>query len=210
MQEYKNAGATFAKWRAIYTIGENIPSRDCMKENAVSLAKYAFMCQELDIVPIIEPEILMDGGHSIEECYKITAQNFDILFSKLQDLRVFIPGVILKTSMVIPGKEAKIRVSSEKIAEMTIKCLKEHASKDIGGIVFLSGGQSDKEATLNLNAMHQIPELSWPLTFSYGRAIQNEALQSWAQNPNDISGAQTFLVERAKANSLASVGEYKK
>ena len=210
LKEYKNMGATFAKWRAVYMIGENIPSEDCMKENAFSLAKYAALCQELDIVPIIEPEVLFDGDHTIEKCYEITSRNLDIIFIELQKLDIFIPGVILKTSMVLSGKDAKEKSSAEDIAKMTIKCLEEHVPAHIGGIVFLSGGQGDEEATINLNAMHRIGPLPWPLTFSYGRAIQNPALQSWAKNPSDVAGAQVLLVERAKANSLASVGEYKK
>ena len=210
LKEYKNMGATFAKWRAVYTIGENIPSEDCIKENAVILAKYATLCQELDIVPIIEPEVLFEGAHSIEKSYEINAKNLEIVFNELKNSNIFLPGLILKTSMVIPGKEAKEKSSPEKVAEMTVKCLKEHIPVEIGGIVFLSGGQDDEEATLNLNAMHKIGSLPWPLTFSYSRAIQNPALQSWAKNTNDIASAQALLVERAKANSLASIGEYKK
>lgn len=210
LKEYKGMGATFAKWRAVYAIGENTPSVDCMKENAIILAKYAAMCQEFDIVPIIEPEVLFDGNHSIEKCYEVTANNLDIVFNELRDLNVFIPAVILKTSMVLAGKDAKEKASAEQIAQMTLKCLKENVPADIGGIVFLSGGQSDEDATMNLNAMHKMGVLPWSLSFSYARAIQNSALQSWAKNPNDITNAQAFLIERAKANSLASIGKYEK
>jgi len=209
LKEYKTIGATFAKWRAVYTVGANTPSEDCMKENAVRLAKYAVLCQELNIVPIIEPEVLLDGDHGVEKCREVTAHNLDILFSELKKQEVFIPGIILKTGMVMPGKGANEKVTPEKIAEMTIRCLKEYVPEEIGGIVFLSGGQEDLEATVNLNAMHKVGSLPWPLTFSYGRAIQNPALQSWAKTPEDISSAQALLLERAKANSLASVGEYK-
>jgi len=209
LKEYKTMGATFAKWRAVYTVGANTPSEDCMKENAVRLAKYAVLCQELNIVPIIEPEVLLDGDHGVEKCREVTAHNLDILFSELKKQEVFIPGIILKTGMVMPGKGANEKVTPEKIAEMTIRCLKEYVPEEIGGIVFLSGGQEDLEATVNLNAMHKVGSLPWPLTFSYGRAIQNPALQSWAKTPEDISSAQALLLERAKANSLASVGEYK-
>ncbi|MBI2627754.1 fructose-bisphosphate aldolase class I [Candidatus Nomurabacteria bacterium] len=208
LKEYKNMGAIFAKWRAVYSIGENIPSVDCMKENAILLAKYAVLCQELDIVPIIEPEVLIDGNHSIEKCYEVTARNLDIIFSELNKLGVFLPGMILKTSMVLPGKEVSEKSSPEEIAQMTLKCLQEHAPSTIGGIVFLSGGQIDEDATKNLNAMHKLRSLPWPLTFSYGRAIQNSALKSWAENPDDITSAQALLTQRARANSLASVGEY--
>jgi len=203
-------GATFAKWRAVYTIGENTPSKDCMKENAITLAKYASVCQELDIVPIVEPEVLIDGKHSIEECFKVTAQNLDVLFRELQKANVFIPGLILKTSMVISGQDSNGKSSPEDVARMTLKCLKEHVPENIGGIVFLSGGQEDEEATINLNEMHKMGPLPWPLTFSYARAIQNPALLYWAKNPNETLHAQELLVERARANSLASVGEYKK
>lgn len=210
LQEYKNMGATFAKWRAVYMIGENIPSEECMKENAVLFAKYALLCQESGIVPIVEPEVLIDGEHSIEKCYEITAQNLDIVFTELQNANIFIPGVILKTSMVISGKNAKKKSSPEDTAQMTIKCLKEHVPAEIGGIVFLSGGQGDEEAMMNLNAMHSNGPLPWPLTFSYGRAIQNRALQSWAKKGEDVIGAQVLLLAAAKNNSNASAGQYKK
>jgi len=208
LQEYKDMGATFAKWRSVYTIKENTPSKDCMEENAVLFTKYALMCQEVGIVPIVEPEVLMDGNHNIEKCYEVTAQNLNVIFSKLKSLNVFIPGLILKTSMIISGKEAEVRARAEEVARMTIKCLKKNVPPNIGGIVFLSGGQDDEEAVLNLNEMHKTTDLPWPLTFSYGRAIQNEALQSWAKNPEDINTAQTLLLVAAKNNSEASVGEY--
>jgi len=209
LKEYKKLGATFAKWRAVYAIGENIPSVGCMKTNAEIFAKYAKLCQENDIVPIVEPEVLIDGDHTIEKCYEITAYNLQVVFDELRTANVFIPGIILKTSMVLPGKDTKEKSSSGKIAEMTIKCLKEKVPSVIGGIVFLSGGQSDEDATRNLNAMHKIGPLSWPLTFSYGRAIQNPALQSWAKNSSDIANAQKLLLEAARNNSLASIGQYK-
>jgi len=181
-----------------------------MKANAESFAKYALLCQEHDIVPIVEPEVLIDGEHKMEKCYEVTAKNLDIVFSALKSAGVLIPGMILKTSMVIAGNGAQKQSTPDEVAEMTIKCLKEHVPSDIGGIVFLSGGQEDMEATLNLNAMHTKGKLPWPLTFSYGRAIQNPALNSWAKNPTDILTAQKLLVEAAKRNSLASVGRYKK
>jgi fructose-bisphosphate aldolase, class I len=210
LQEYKGMGATFAKWRSVYTIGENTPSNNCVEENGSLFVKYALMCQEQGLVPIVEPEVLMDGDHSIEKCYEVTAKNLNLIFSKLKSLNVFMPGIILKTSMVISGKKAEVRAQPEKVAEMTIKCLKENVPSDIGGIVFLSGGQEDEEAVLNLDAMHKIGPLPWPLTFSYGRAIQNKAMESWAQNPEDIKTAQAFLLTAAKNSSEASIGEYKK
>ncbi len=208
LKEYKVMGATFAKWRAIYNISSQTPSEECEKANAVSFAKYARACQEHDIVPIVEPEILIDGNHSIEECYEITAKNLDIVFSELKSANVFIPGIILKTSMVISGKDFQSQSKPAQVAKLTLKCLREHVPADIGGIVFLSGGQNDEEATLNLNEMHKYGELPWPLTFSYGRAIQNPALKSWAANPADVAAAQALLVSAAQSNNLANMGQY--
>src|SRR3989344_3158366 len=142
---YKEAGATFSKWRGQIVIGENIPSEACLKANIAALVRYAVACQEQSIVPIVEPEVLIDGTHSIEKCYEVTARNLDMLFSELRIFDVFLPGIILKTSMVISGKSAAERAPSEKVAEMTVKCLKEHVPKEVGGIVFLSGGQADEE-----------------------------------------------------------------
>ena len=208
LKEYKDLGATFAKWRAVYKIGEHTPSEELMKDNAILFAQYAVLCQKLDIVAIIEPEILIDGYHSLEKCYETTARNLEIVFMELEALNVFLPGIILKTSMVLPGKDSKVAVSNTEIAQNTIKCLKEKVPDTISGIVFLSGGQDDEEATKNLNAMHKLEHLPWLLTFSYGRAIQNGALQSWAKNPQDVKGAQKLLLQAAKNNSLASVGKY--
>lgn len=209
LNEYKTFGATFAKWRAVYSISERTPSEDCMKVNAEGLAKYAAMCQAADIVPIVEPEVLMDGEHTIEKSLEVTGKNLGVLFTALKNENVFLPGVILKTSMVIPGNESGVTATPEQVAEFTLRCLKEHVPKEIGGIVFLSGGQSDEEAALNLNAMHKMGDLPWPLSFSYGRAIQNPCLQAWAKNQSDFASAQALLLERAKANSEASLGQYK-
>lgn len=207
LKDYKKLGATFAKWRAVYTIGQNTPSEECMKVNAEIFVKYAKLCQENDIVPIVEPEVLIDGDHTLEKCYEVTARNLEIVFAELNKQRVFLPGIILKTSMVLPGEDSKVTVYNKEIAQNTIKCLEEKVPKEIGGIVFLSGGQKDEDATMNLNAMHKLGPLPWPLTFSYGRAIQNPALQSWASSPNNIEGAQALLLAAAKNNSLASTGE---
>ena len=208
LKEYRAIGATFAKWRAVYSISENTPSEDLMKENAKTLAQYALMCQAENIVPIIEPEVLIEGAHSIEKSYEVNSENLDIVFTEFSAQNVFLPGVILKNSMIISGKDAAVRATLEQVAEMTLKCLKEHVPKDIGGIVFLSGGQSEEEATRHLNLMHQRGELPWNLTFSYSRAIQNPVLKYWAEHRDDIKGAQELLLERARANSLASIGEY--
>ena len=203
-------GITFAKWRAIYTIGQDTPTDACMHANAKALAEYASLCQKLDIVPIVEPEILIDGDHVIEKCYEVTAQNLDILFAELKAQNIFIPGIILKTSMVIAGKNSPVVSTPDQVAALTIQCLKEHVPSEIGGIVFLSGGQSDEEAVENLNAMHTYAPLPWPLTFSYGRAIQNKALKSWAKNPEDSATAQELLLRAAMQNSLAREGKYQK
>ncbi|MEI8175105.1 MAG: class I fructose-bisphosphate aldolase, partial [bacterium] len=152
LKEYKKLGATFAKWRAVYSIGVNTPSGDCMKMNAEIFAKYTSLCQENDIVPIVEPEILIDGDHNLEKCYEVTARNLQVVFDELKKAGIFLPGMILKTSMVINGKNSKEKYSSGEIAEMTVKCLKEKVPNEIGGIVFLSGGQDDIEAIKNLNA----------------------------------------------------------
>ncbi|MFA6076644.1 MAG: class I fructose-bisphosphate aldolase [Candidatus Paceibacterota bacterium] len=210
LKEYKKLGATFTKWRAVYTIGEHTPSEDCMRENAILFAKYAKLCQENDIVPIVEPEVLIDGNHTIEKCYEVTARNLDVIFLELSRQNIFLPGIILKTSMVLPGIDTEVAVSNTEIAQNTIRCLKEKVPDTIGGIVFLSGGQDDEEATKNLNAMHKLGPLPWQLTFSYGRAIQNPALEAWAKNSNDIEGAQKLLLQAAENNSLASVGKYEK
>jgi len=208
LKEYKSLGATFAKWRAVYTIGENTPSEDCIKKNAEIFAEYASLCQENNIVPIVEPEVLMDGDHNIEKCYDVTAKNLQIVFDELKKAGIFLPGMILKTSMVIPGKDSKVAVFNMEIAQNTIKCLREKVPNEIGGIVFLSGGQDDIEAIKNLNAMRNLGPLPWFLTFSYGRAIQNGALQAWAKNGNDVVGAQELLLQSAKNSSLASIGKY--
>ncbi|MEI7709759.1 MAG: class I fructose-bisphosphate aldolase [bacterium] len=209
LKEYKALGATFAKWRGIYNITTHTPSADLMKENAIRFAKYALLCQENDIVPIVEPEVLIDGEHDLKKSYEVTAINLEIVFAELKSAGVFLPGIILKTSMVIPGKSSGVTVSNVEIAQNTVKCLKERVPDNIGGIVFLSGGQDDAEAIKNLNEMHKLGDLPWPLTFSYGRAIQNSALKSWSINPNDFEYAQKMLLLAAESNSLASIGQYK-
>ncbi len=208
LQEYKEMGATFAKWRAIYKIDIQTPSEESLKINTESFIKYALLCQAQDIVPIIEPEVLIDGDHSIESCYEITAKNLKFLFVGLNSAGVYLPGIILKTSMVIAGKDFVNPSLAEEVAKMTVKCLIENVPAEVGGIVFLSGGQSDEEATLNLNAIAKINQVSWPITFSYGRAIQNKALDYWSKNPADIVQAQSLLLDSAKANSMARLGKY--
>ncbi len=208
LKHYRTAGASFAKWRAVITISDKTPTDANLIANADALSRYAALCQENDIVPIVEPEVLMDGSHDIDRCYEVTAHNLDILFRELKSLDVWIPGLILKTNMIVSGKDASVQATDEEVATMTLKCLKEHVPADIGGIVFLSGGQDDEASTRHLHIMHTMGTLPWQLTFSYGRAIQNEALNHFAKQPEDILGAQTKLIERCRANSLASVGKY--
>ncbi len=205
--EYASMGAGFAKWRAVITIdGDTLPSVACYKANAHSLALYAGLAQEAGIVPVVEPEVLLDGNHSIERCYEVTAQTLDILFAALKNQDVLMEGVILKASMVISGKDAPDRADVRTVAEQTVKCLKEHVPANIGGIVFLSGGQGDEEATAHLDAMNKLGDLPWTLTFSYSRAIQNPVLKLWAAGEQDK--ALAAYLHRGKANSLAAEGKW--
>jgi fructose-bisphosphate aldolase, class I len=205
--EYAAMGAGFAKWRAVYTIiGDTAPSVACHKANAHGMARYAALAQEAGIVPIVEPEVLLDGDHSIERCYEVTAEALDVLFTALKNQDVMLEGLILKASMVISGKDAPNRADVQTVAEQTIKCLKEHVPSNIAGIVFLSGGQAEEEATAHLDAMHRLGDLPWPLTFSYSRAIQNPVLKLWAAGKKDEALAAYLF--RCKANSLASQGQW--
>lgn len=214
--EYKNLGAQFAKWRAVLNITEGnsvgpseLPSTACIRANAHALARYAALCQEIDLVPIVEPEMMMEGTHSIERCYSVTAEVLQVLFRELAEQGVAYEGVILKVSMVLSGKEATKQASEQEVAEQTVKCIKENVPANLAGVVFLSGGQSDEKSTIHLNLMHQLREsLPWPLSFSYGRGIQQPALKTWAANRAAVSEAQKQLVHRAHMNSLAAQGAY--
>lgn len=205
--EYAKLGAGFAKWRAVITIdGETLPSQPCLTANAHALARYAALAQEAGVVPVVEPEVLLDGSHSIERCYEVTAQTLETLFMELEEQGVLLEGLILKTSMVISGKDAANRADTQTVAEQTIQCLKDNVPENLAGVVFLSGGQNDEEATAHLDAMNKIGGLPWPLTFSYSRAIQSPVLATWAQgDPN--KAAQAYL-HRSEANSLASLGTW--
>jgi fructose-bisphosphate aldolase class I len=205
--EYAGMGAGFAKWRAVITIdGDKLPSVACYKANAHGLARYAALAQEAGIVPVVEPEVLLDGNHSIERCYEVTAETLDVLFAALKNQDVLLEGLILKASMVLSGKDAADRADVQTVAEQTVKVLKEHVPANITGVVFLSGGQSEEEATAHLNAMNRIGGLPWPLTFSYSRAIQNPVLKLWAAGDKDK--ALTAYLFRCKANSLAAQGQW--
>lgn len=209
LEEYVKLGAKFAKWRSVIAIGENMPSKACYMANAHGLARYAALCQEAGLVPMVEPEILIDGDHSLERCYEVCAEAWQTLFTQLKEQGVALEGCILKTSMVIAGKTAANPTDPQTVAEQTFKCLKENVPAELAGVVFLSGGLSDLDSTRYLDLMNKLPEdKPWPLSFSYGRAIQRPALNAWAKNPEDKASAQQALAHRAKMNGLATKGEW--
>ncbi len=210
LQEYARLGARFAKWRAVITIGDDIPSGKCIESNSHALARYAALCQEAGLVPMVEPEVLMDGSHDIDVCYEVTEVTLRSLFGSLYEQEVMLEGTILKASMVVSGKDCPDQASVDEVAEMTIRCLKNAVPATLPGIVFLSGGQSDELATAHLNAMNEIGGLPWPLSFSYGRAMQTAALDIWAKNTSaNVGKAQAMVFERAQANGLAALGKWK-
>ena len=207
LKEYYSLGARFAKWRAVFSIGDDLPSEKCVKANAEILAKYAKACQDNYIVPIVEPEVLMNGSHTIEQCYDVTVRVLMHVFLELKKENVDLSGMLLKPNMVIGSLEGP-ETTSGQIAESTLKCLSSVVPTEVPGIVFLSGGQSEEEACENLNAINQLAKnVPWKLTFSYGRALQNSALQTWAGKKENVVRAQKVFVERAKAASLASQGK---
>jgi len=202
--EYYALGARFAKWRAVFTVGDNLPSEKCVKANAENLAKYAKICQENNIVPIVEPEVLMDGSHTIEQCYEVTMKVLKEVFICLQKEEVDLSGMLLKPNMVINSLEGP-EATSRQIAENTLKCLSSVVPAEVPGIVFLSGGQSEEEACENLNEINELAkEVPWKLSFSYGRALQNSALKTWAGKQENIAKAQKVFLKRAEAASLAA------
>ena len=208
LKNYTDLGAKFCKWRAVITIGDHIPSDACITSNCHALARNASLCQENDLVPIVEPEILINGSHSIETCDNHTRKTLKVLFDQLDLLGVYLEGTILKPSMVISGDKNSERASSEKVADMTIACLKDKCPDNLGGIAFLSGGQTDDEATIHLNMMNKGNDNHpWRVTFSYARAIQQSALNIWSGKDSNMEGAQQKLSERAMLCSKASVGE---
>jgi fructose-bisphosphate aldolase class I len=207
--EYHKLGARFAKWRAVINIDSSIPSRYAIDANAEALARYATLAQEAGIVPIVEPEVLMDGAHPLERCEEVTNLVLDSVFSHLFAARVILEGMILKPNMVIPGKKCPDQASPERIAEATIRTLKRQVPAAVPGIAFLSGGQSPTDATLHLSLMHAAGPLPWGLTFSYGRALQEDALNAWEGKASGFTGGQKALAKRAKLNGLAAVGDYK-
>jgi fructose-bisphosphate aldolase class I len=205
--EYRELGARFAKWRAVITIGDGIPSVACIRANAHALARYAALCQEAGIVPIVEPEVLMDADNTIERCYDVTARTLEWTFHELVVQGVDLKGTLLKPNMVISGKGCPEQAPAARIAELTIGCFLTHVPAAVPGIVFLSGGQSEVEATENLNAINQIGG-PWPLSFSYGRALQQSALQAWGGDTANADAAQAAFVHRARMNACAVAGEW--
>ena len=206
LKEYYSLGARFAKWRAVIKIDEGIPSDGCIMANAHSLARYAALCQESGLVPIVEPEVLMDGTHSIDECYDVTSRTLKAVFEQLKMLNVNLKGMVLKPNMVISALECNQQANTSEVAELTVKCLKENVPSDVPGIAFLSGGQSSDVATEHLSKMNQLAtDLPWNLTFSYGRALQQDALNTW-KGENRKEAQEAFL-NRARNNSMATLSE---
>jgi fructose-bisphosphate aldolase, class I len=206
--EYVKLGAKFAKWRAVITIGRDIPSSTCIAANAHALARYAAVCQAAGLVPIVEPEVLMDGDHTIERCEEVTEWTLNAVYEALYMNRVTLEHTILKPSMVISGKACARQAGVEEVAERTVRILKRTVPAAVAGIAFLSGGQSDETATAHLNAMNKIGNLPWPLSFSYGRALQQPALKAWKGAAANVAAAQAALLHRSRMNSLACRGRY--
>lgn len=210
LKEYVGLGARFAKWRAVITIGEDMPSAACIDANTHALARYAALCQEAGVVPMVEPEVLMDGDHDIETCFDVTEATLRSLYTALYEHNVFLEGTILKASMVLPGKHCDDQAEIDEVAEATLMCLRAAVPAAVPGIVFLSGGQSDEMATAHLNAMNQMGPHPWPLSFSYGRAMQSAALKLWAKDMvGNFAAAQHTVAQRAKENGLAALGQWR-
>jgi fructose-bisphosphate aldolase, class I len=220
MAEYASLGAKFAKWRAVITISETTPTQQNITQNAQDLAQYALVCQQAGIVPMVEPEVLLEGNHSLETSTKVLEETLSAVFEELKKAGCAMEGLILKTSMAISGKDSGVKDTPEQVAEATISVFKKVLPTELAGVVFLSGGQSELQATENLNAMHQsltpvhgaamhqMGDLPWPVTFSYARALQDGATKTWKGLPENLQAAQKVFMHRAKMNSLASQGKY--
>ena len=206
--DFYKLGARFAKWRAVITIGDGIPTDECINSNATALAKYAKACQDANLVPIVEPEVLMDGDHTIETCYEVSEKTLRTTFNELEKEGVHLPGILLKPNMVISGKECSVQADMNEVAKMTVKCLLASVPESVPGIVFLSGGQSETEATEHLNAMNAMGDYPWKLSFSYGRALQQSALHAWKGNNANLETTYAVFYHRAEMNSKACHGEY--
>jgi fructose-bisphosphate aldolase, class I len=209
LKKYYDQGARFAKWRAVIEIGQGIPSYTCILANAHALARYAALCQQAQIVPIVEPEVLMDGAHDIDRCIDVTTWTLKETFQQLFYNRVALEGIVLKPNMAVPGKKSAKRASVEEVAEKTVKMLKDCVPGAVPGIAFLSGGQSDEEATAHLDAMNKIGNLPWGLTFSYGRALQAAPQKAWSGKAENVAAGQRAFAHRAKMNGLAALGQWK-
>lgn len=211
LDAYYDAGARFAKWRAVIAIGDGLPTAAAIAANAHALARYAILCQERGIVPIVEPEVLMDGpsaGHDIDTCFAVTLAVLQKTFAELVALRVDLEGMVLKPNMVIAGRDCPVQASREEVAEKTVLCLKTTVPAAVAGIAFLSGGQSDEQATAHLSLMNEIGGMPWPLTFSYGRALQAAALAAWGGKAENVAAGQAAFAHRARMNALAAAGQW--
>ena len=206
--EYRGLGAKFCKWRAVIEIGPGIPSYNCIHANTHALARYAALCQDENLVPIVEPEVLMDGEHDIDRCYEVTEFALKMLYQELYHARVKLEGTVLKPNMVVPGKKSAKQASVDEVAEKTLRALKECVPASVPGIAFLSGGQSDLDATARLNAMNRMGGVPWKLTFSYSRALQAAPQKAWSGRTENVGAAQAAFTHRAVMNSLASKGKW--
>ncbi len=208
LKEYYELGARFTKWRAVYKIGNKFPSSQSIKSNAHALARYAALVQEAKMVPIVEPEVLMDGPHDIDKCYQVTTDVLNECYNELENHKVDLKGTVLKPNMIIPGSDSSKKVSAEEIAKKTLECLKKNVPKEVTGIAFLSGGQSEIEASKNLNEINKINDSNFLITFSYGRGLQASALKAFGKDQNNQNDIQKAFDHRAKMNGLSSKGEW--
>ena len=210
LKEYYKLGAKFTKWRGVYIISKNYPSKLSIHSNAHALARYSALVQECGMVPIVEPEVLMDGEHSAEDCYKKTSEIIKKCFEELISHKVDLKGVILKPNMILSGNKSKDKISNDEVAKLTLKCLENSVPSEVPGIAFLSGGQSEIEATENLNLINKYNNTNFIMSYSYGRALQQSALKFWSKNTEDIEGTQKVFNHRAKMNTLAAQGKWSK
>ena len=210
LKEYYNLGAKFTKWRGVYSISKNYPSKLSLHTNAHALARYSALVQECNMVPIVEPEILMDGDHSANECYEKTSEVIKKCFDELILHKVDLKGIILKPNMILAGNKSKDKISNEEVAKLTLKCLKDSVPSDVPGIAFLSGGQSEIEATENLNLINKLNDTNFIMSYSYGRALQQSALKIWSKDTQNIEGTQKVFNHRANMNTLAAQGKWSK
>jgi fructose-bisphosphate aldolase class I len=208
LEEYRELGARFAKWRAVISIGQDIPSEYCMWTNAHALARYASLCQEAGLVPIVEPEVLMDGDHSIDRSFDATSRTLHAVFTELRDQRVHFEEMLLKPNMVLSGYSASKRAGVQEVADQTLRCFRRHVPAAVPGVVFLSGGQTDEDATAHLNAMNAMGPHPWELSFSYGRALQAPALKAWGGEADNVEAGKAAYLHRARLNGLARSGSY--